>query len=243
MWLSSGDRTVYHIQNMQRSTSKHYNSQRGSVYFFVMFAIVAMSVSVTAAAKQWKTVVQREKEADLLARGIEIQDALRAYYSSKQKPVAQGPQNLGVAPGWYPLTLEELTKGPKPFLRKVYKDPMTGEDWVYVRDTAGRINGVHSRAKIAPIKQHQFPPKVVHFEGRTQYHDWVFQYSPTSTGQIPQAPPGEEKKKGDELPLSTPQDQPGKMTKEENEPPSSTPGGLTSPPPPPAPTPENQGPK
>src|SRR6185503_12722465 len=77
----------------------------------------------------------------------------------------------------YPLTLEELTKGPKPFLRKVYKDPMTGEDWEYVRDAVGRISGVRSRSKLTPIKQHQFPPSVAYFEGLTQYHDWVFQVS------------------------------------------------------------------
>ncbi|HEV8130447.1 MAG TPA: hypothetical protein VGQ81_04295 [Acidobacteriota bacterium] len=164
-----------------------------------MFAVVVMSISITAAAKQWKTVVQREKEADLLARGIEIQTALGAYFTAKQKPVAQSPQNLqtpvaqsaqnvqtAVGPGWYPLTLEELTKGPKPFLRKIYKDPITGADWDYIRDAGGRIQGVRSRSKLAPIKQHQFPPAVAHFEGLTQYHDWVFQYPSASTAPNPQ---------------------------------------------------------
>jgi hypothetical protein len=139
-----------------------------------MFAVVVMSISITAAAKQWKTVMQREKEADLLIRGIEIQTAIGFYSKARQ---------LGsTVPGEkYPLTLEELTKGPKPFLRKGYKDPMTGEDWEYIPGPAGGIKGVRSRAKVTAIKQHQFPPAVAHFEGLTMYHDWVFQYPSAST--------------------------------------------------------------
>ena len=165
---------------MRRRPPYPVSSQRGSVYLVVMFAVVVMSISITAAAKQWKTVVQREKEADLLARGMEIQAAIGFYSKARQ---------LGsTVPGEkYPLTLEELTKGPKPFLRKVYKDPMTGEDWDYIREPeTGRIRGVRSRSKLAPIKQHQFPPAVAHFEGLTQYHDWVFQYPSASTAPNPQ---------------------------------------------------------
>jgi type II secretory pathway pseudopilin PulG len=157
-------------------------NQRGSAYLVVMFAVVVMSISITAAAKQWKTVVQREKEADLLARGIEIQTAIGFYW--------QKLKLAGVVNGGYPLTLEQLTKGPKPFLRKVYKDPMTGEDWEYVRDPAtGGIRGVRSRAKTAPIKQQEFPQQVFHFAGLKRYYDWVFQYPSTSIPQSPLALP------------------------------------------------------
>jgi hypothetical protein len=72
-----------------------------------MFAIVVMSISMMAVAKQWKTVGQREKEADLLPRGIEIQGAI-SNYSARQKKGRVIPGEL------YPLTLEELTKQPNP---------------------------------------------------------------------------------------------------------------------------------
>lgn len=209
---------------MHRATSKGFNIQRGSAYLVVMFAVVVMSISITAAAKQWKTVVQREKEADLLGRGIEIQTAIGAYYAAKQKPVAAGPQNLmTVSVGWYPLTLEELTKGPRPLLRKVYKDPMTGEDWDYVRDTGGRIKGVRSRSKMAPIKQHEFPLAVVHFAGLKRYHDWVFQY-PT-TPQNPLAPTALQQPGGGQDTSSTPVQPPTEST------PAPTPPGQVAEPP------------
>ena len=64
--------------------------ERGVTYLFVMLAVVLMGISATVVAKQWKTVVQREREAELLARGIEIQNAL-AVYSAQQKKGCSSP--------------------------------------------------------------------------------------------------------------------------------------------------------
>jgi len=160
--------------------------ERGVTYLLVMLAVVLMGISVTVAAKQWKAVVQREQEAELLARGIEIQTAL-AVYSNQQKKGRVVPGASGVPGEIYPLTLEELTKQPKPALRKAYKDPITGDDWEYVRDPAtARIKGVRSKSKAEPFKQHDFPPAVRHFEGVTSYYLWVFQYPNASISQTPQ---------------------------------------------------------
>ena len=162
-------------------TGRFCQEERGVTYLLVMLAVVLIGISVTVAAKQWKAVVQREKEADLLARGIEIQAAL-ALYSAQQKK-----GRVGFTGEIYPLTLEELTKQPKPALRKAYKDPMTGNDWEYVRDPTGRIKGVRSKSKAEPFKQKDFPPLLRHFDGLTNYNDWVFQYPNASTPQAPAA--------------------------------------------------------
>ncbi len=159
-----------------------HQRQRGATYLLVMLAVVLMGISVSVAAKQWKAVVQREHEADLLARGIEIQTAL-AVYSAQQKKGRVVPGEI------YPLTLEELTKQPKPVLRKAYKDPMTGDDWEYVRDPTGRIKGVRSKSKAESFKQKDFPPVVRHFDGLTSYNDWVFQHPNASTPQVPVGQP------------------------------------------------------
>jgi hypothetical protein len=151
-----------------------------------MFLIVIMAISVTVVAKQWKTVVQREKEADLLWRGIEIQTAIQFFYNEK-------PLGSTVARAKYPLTLEELTKPPKPFLRRVYKDPLTGGDWQYIPDPAtGGIRGVRSASTMVPIKQHQFPAAVAHFEGFDKYNAWVFQFPSASTPQAEQSMLGQQ---------------------------------------------------
>ena len=157
---------------------------RGVTYLFLMIAIVLMGVSMTVAAKQWKTVVQRVKEADLLAHGVEIQEAIALYSATMKKG--------RVVPGEvYPLTLEELTRPPRPVLRKVYADPITGGDWEYVREPTGGIKGVRSRSTLAPIRQHGFPQQLHHFEGLPYYHDWVFQHPNASTIQpLSQTGPG-----------------------------------------------------
>jgi len=157
--------------------------ERGVTYLLVMLAVVLMGISVTVAAKQWKAVVQRERESELLARGIEIQAAL-ATYSAQQKK-----GRTGFSGEIYPLTLEELTKQPKPALRKAYKDPITGDDWEYVRDPTGRIQGVRSKSKAEPFKQRDFPPAVRHLEGLTSYYLWVFQYPNPSIPQTPTSQP------------------------------------------------------
>jgi type II secretory pathway pseudopilin PulG len=157
-------------------------NQRGTTYLILMFLIVVMSIGASAAVKQWKTVVQREKEADLLAHGIEIQTAIGAYsITMKQGRIFPGEL--------YPLTLEELTKPPRPLLRKLYKDPITTGDWEIIRDPATNgVKGVRSVSTLIPLKQHQFPSAVAHFESLTHYNEWFFQYPSPSMLQVPQSP-------------------------------------------------------
>jgi len=158
-------------------------NQRGTTYLFAMFSVVLMGLTLTLAAKQWKMVVQREQEADLLAKGIEIQAALEVYSNT----IKAGR----VMPGEvYPLSLAELTKPPKPFLRKAYKDPIGRGDWEYLRAPNGGIRGVRSRSTATPVKKREFPPAVRHFEGLPRYSDWVFQYPNASMVPVPQAPGG-----------------------------------------------------
>ena len=143
--------------------------EAGFSYLMVMVAITLMGIAMTTAARQWKTVVQRELEADLLAKGMEIQSAL-ALYSASAKAGRVMPGDV------YPQTLAELTKPPKPFLRKVYFDPVGHGEWELLRAPTGGIMGVRSKSKLTPIKQGNFPLAVRHFEGKPTHYDWVFQY-------------------------------------------------------------------
>lgn len=166
-----------------RCERNRLDTQRGATYLFAMFSVIVMGLTLTLAAKQWKMVVQREQEADLLAKGIEIQAALEAY-SNTMKAGRVMPGEV------YPLSMAELTKPPKPFLRKAYKDPVGKEDWEYLRAPNGGIRGVRSRSTAKPVKKREFPPAVGHFEGLPRYSDWVFQYPNASMVPVPQAPPG-----------------------------------------------------
>ena len=172
---------------MMRTLPSRLANQRGVTYLLLMFAIVLIGITTTTAAKQWKSMVQRSLEADLLAKGIEIQNALTLYAATRKAG--------RVMPGEvYPQSLAELTRLPKPFLRKVYADPMTHGDWEYLRAPTGGIMGVRSKSRATPFKRHEFPQVVRHFEGRSSYYDWVFQHpNPSVAGTLPVTPvPGQQ---------------------------------------------------
>jgi type II secretory pathway pseudopilin PulG len=166
---------------MERTPIGGIRDERGVTYLMLMFAIVLIGISTTAAAKQWKAIVQRELEADLLSKGIEIQNAL-ALYSATMKAGRVMPGEM------YPQSLADLTRMPKPFLRKVYADPMTHGEWEYLRSPTGGIMGVRSKSRGTPFRKHDFPLAVRHFEGRPSYHDWLFQHpNPSTSGLVPAA--------------------------------------------------------
>ncbi len=154
---------------MQMSLPSLRGDDRGFSYVMLMIAIVLIGVAMSVAARQVKTMVQRELEADLLAKGVEIQNAL-ALYSASAKAGRVMPGEV------YPQTLADLTRLPKPFLRKVYLDPVAHGEWELVRSPTGGIMGVRSKSRSKPIKQHDFPLAVRHFEGKSTYYDWVFQF-------------------------------------------------------------------
>ena len=153
--------------------------ERGFSYLMLMIAVVVMGIALSAAARQWTVMVQRELEADLLAKGIEIQNAL-ALYSATMKAGRVMPGEV------YPQTLADLTRLPKPFLRKVYNDPVGRGEWEVVRAPTGGIMGVRSKSRSRPIRQQNFPLVVRHFQGKPTYYDWVFQHpSPSTTVMNP----------------------------------------------------------
>lgn len=154
---------------MRKFLASLRRQETGFSYLMVMIAITLMGLVMTVAARQWKTMVQREIETDLLAKGIEIQTAL-ALYSASTKAGRVLPGEV------YPQTLAELTRPPKPFLRKVYLDPVGRGEWELLRAPAGGIMGVRSKSRQKPIKQGNFPLAVRHFEGKPTHYDWVFQY-------------------------------------------------------------------
>jgi len=150
------------------------SNSRGVTYLALMFSIVLIGISASATARQWTVMIQREKEADLVAKGIEIQNALSVYSATMKLGRVT---NMEV----YPQSLAELTRGPKPYLRKVYQDPMNGAEWEYMRAPTGGIMGVRSKSNIKPIKERDFPLAVRHFEGRKSYRDWIFQHPNASS--------------------------------------------------------------
>lgn len=150
---------------------KMWLNQSGTTYLIVMLSIILLGIFMGVASKQWKTMIQRDKEAELFFRGDEIKDAIEAYYKT-----AHAGLNV------YPKNLEDLIKDPsglnKRYLRRLYKDPMTNGEWEIVKDPKGGIKGVRSRNEKEPLKKANFPEEYKAFEGKISYKDWAFEYIP-----------------------------------------------------------------
>ena len=146
----------------------------GFSYLGVLLAVAIMSVAMTAANRYWSTLVQRERETELLYRGHQIQRAIGTYYENP--PTGQSKQ--------YPRAISDLLRDPRysqtrRHLRTWYPDPLTGEtNWALIRDTGGRIKGVHSQHPGRPLKNGNFPKEFISFETAASYADWKFIYTP-----------------------------------------------------------------
>jgi type II secretory pathway pseudopilin PulG len=157
-------------------------SSDGFTYIMALFAIVVMGIMLSAAAQNWKTIMLREREKELLFRGMQYKDAITRWY--KSSPLGPGQ---AVA---FPLNdLKDLLKDPRTtgsstirYIRELYKDPITGEDWVPIRGGAtGGIIGVASSSELMPIKKSDFPEGLESFEGKKKYSDWQFVYQQNTT--------------------------------------------------------------
>lgn len=139
---------------------------RGFTYLAVLFAVAILSGGLALAGEMWETSARREREAELLFVGNQYRIAIQRYFLS-------GPQRQ------YPRSLEDLLKDPRRptterYLRRLYPDPLTGENWSLIRAPDGGILGVHSVSEARPLKTSGFHQRDAAFEGAERYSDWKF---------------------------------------------------------------------
>jgi type II secretory pathway pseudopilin PulG len=178
----------------------------------LMVLVTALNILVAAALPTWTSLEQREREEELIFRGLQYAEAIRVFQSRF---------------GRLPVRLEELVEVEPRAIRQLWPDPMTGEvDWGLVfatgggqtqrgdPNTGGRelgggsgltpsrdsdrpggggeivsqgpIVGVYSRAEGDAFKT---------FNGKDTYSEWQFTVDLLSQrlgggGQVPQPPPG-----------------------------------------------------
>ncbi len=158
---------------MQPKTSIN---QQGFTYIGVLIIVAVMMMALGAASEIWHTVMQREKEQELLFIGHQYRAAIGRYYAQSGSR--------------YPPTLEALLEsndqgvsgsGAKKtrFLRKLYFDPITGEaNWGLVTGPDQRVQGVYSLSEEAPYKKTGFINADADLELAETYSDWKFVYKP-----------------------------------------------------------------
>lgn len=153
---------------MPTSTAGKISSKnRGYAYLMllVMAACIGLFASVLGVII-FSRDVRIEKEYELLFRGMAYVSAIKKYYKA--------------SPGMkvFPQRLEDLLSDPrfpaKHYIRRLYKDPITGGDWTLISGPGDGICGVASSSKTKPLKQKDFPLQFKNFEAAEHYSDWIF---------------------------------------------------------------------
>lgn len=160
-------------------------SQHGSVFMGMLVTVAVVAVMLMEVGSLWSSVLQRERERELLARGNEIRRAIGLYYA---------------AGNTFPKALDDLVldrRQPtiKRYLRRVYDDPLTGStEWGVVKGPGETVMGVFSNAKGTPFKQGNFSVDNHSFTGQSSYQGWVFLYGPGQSNPATRTTP-----EGDQL--------------------------------------------
>jgi type II secretory pathway pseudopilin PulG len=97
-----------------RFEASHLKSEEGFILLMVLFLAVLLIIALAVAAPRVAISIQRDKEIELVHRGEQYKRAIKLYYKRF---------------GAYPTSIDQLlnTNNVR-FLRKRYKDPITGKD-------------------------------------------------------------------------------------------------------------------
>jgi type II secretory pathway pseudopilin PulG len=158
----------------------------------LLVAIALMAVLLSVAMPVWKHAAQREKEAELVWRGEQYDRAVQLY---RKKNSAPGAPNLDI-----------LVDGK--FLRKKYKDPITGGDFELKapgmmgnlptgpgRQGATGAEPPQPSSPMGPRAQGQLvggvrskskAKSIRLLNGRDRYDQWEFTYKPWGTKAVPE---------------------------------------------------------
>jgi type II secretory pathway pseudopilin PulG len=102
-----------HFRVKLRRTS--LQDEQGYVLLTLLLMVAVMGIVAATLVTSIKFDIQRDREEEMIHRGVQYSRAIRAYYKKF---------------GRYPMTLENLENtNQMRFLRKRYKDPITGKDF------------------------------------------------------------------------------------------------------------------
>jgi type II secretory pathway pseudopilin PulG len=106
----------------QRRTAQRFDAsarkkrqERGYVLLALLLAVSVLMIAAAVVAPNLAFQIKRDREEELVHRGVQYTRAIRSYTKRT---------------GRYPLRTEDLLGGPdQRFIRKLYKDPMTGGEF------------------------------------------------------------------------------------------------------------------
>jgi len=133
---------------------KIITNQNGFTYILALTVVVIMGIMLGMVGQSWKTIMQREREKELLFRGSQIKEAIENWNNPKYtipggkprvpRPLmdlkdllqdSNSPTPLRFLPQNYAAAVDDKNPkcAPDCARLKVYQDPMTGKEWNIIR--------------------------------------------------------------------------------------------------------------
>ncbi len=104
----------------------------GSLLVAMLVLMTISSIFLSIATTRWTFLMQREREKELIFRGVQIAKGIEEWQQQTNAP---------------PTSLVQMTKPPRPTLRKAWLDPMT----VRYDDEGEPIEGTGEWSVVGPI--------------------------------------------------------------------------------------------
>lgn len=108
-------------------------AERGYAMAALLVMVAVLTVLMSAAMPVWRREAQREKEEELVFRGLQYVRAIRLYQAKTQT---------------LPPSIDVLVQ--QRFLRKKYKDPITNDDFVPISAAGGAAGAIGQATQQAP---------------------------------------------------------------------------------------------
>lgn len=118
-----------HRASKPQITAARVQRESGYLLLAIMLMMAFMIIAATVAAPKVVQQMKRDREEEMIHRGVQYARAIRAFYKKN---------------GRYPATLDDLDKGQIKYLRQRYKDPLTKDGkWKLLNytDIATLLNG------------------------------------------------------------------------------------------------------
>lgn len=147
----------------------------GFTYLFALLAVVIMGIMQGLAGTSWRQVMQREREQELLFRGLQIQEAITRWHQPHPGVLRHVATPLNDLKD---LLEDPRTPGRVRHLRRLYRDPMTNREFSVIREPNRGIVGVVSTSGAETIKKDNFPEPLQDLAGQQYYNQWKFIYKP-----------------------------------------------------------------
>ena len=111
--------------HLRRNTSR--KSEQGYILLFLMLAFALMAIFAATLVTSIKFDMKRDREEEMIHRGVQYTRAIRAYYRKFNR---------------FPAKIEDLeSTNQLRFLRKRYKDPLTGKEFKLVHFGEVKFSG------------------------------------------------------------------------------------------------------